>query len=222
MAVVMIVARCVLTSYVTGAVGAPTYEQIRGALRAARLAGNASARGDWIGAPRVSRTDTTVMGGLREWTVTVAAVYGWPSGGPWAETAPGPGLAEALRAAVFSKLDELHGSWSASAVPYECATHGALAWWASGEASHTRTRDESPGISGGLVDAPDNPTGPTTDATHPTTPAGAAGGAVRAASGSLPWLAIVAAAGAIGLIAWRFGGRESVIVLDSRGRRRSV
>lgn len=219
---ILVVGQCVLTSYLTGPLGAPTYEQIRAALRDARLTGNPAARGDWIGAPRVTRTDTTVTGGVREWTVTVAALYGAPTGGPWPETAPGPGVAEALRAAALARLDTLRGSWTVRAVPYVAAVNGSVNWWRSGEASRTRTRDESPGLSGGLVDAPDNPTGPTTDATHPTTPAGAAGGAVRAASGVLPWVALAALAGAVGLVAWRFGGRESVIVLDSRGRRRAV
>ena len=216
MAVVLIVAE--ETSFlVSNAPAAATAER---AFRAARLAGAAATRGDWIG-PRARVTRTTDVGVPGGFTTSVAWVYGSPTGGPWQERPMLSALSEELRASVARELTAAGGRWTVRAVPYASAVNGALSWWQSGEASVARTRDEFATLAGRL-DPPDNPTGPTSRATHPSTVGDHLGDAVDRASPAFPWAAAISIAAALALAAWKFGSADRgplVVVQGQRGSR---
>ena len=125
MAVILVVARCSLLSYLTGPLNPPTYEAIRAALASARTAGEESTRGAWVGAPRVTRTDSTTAGAIREWSVTAAALYAWPTSGPWREGEPLDALAEELRHNVAEKVGALRGSWDVVVVLFNLCVNNS-------------------------------------------------------------------------------------------------
>lgn len=166
------------------AANAPTAAAITAAFRRARLAGGAQDRGDWLGpAPRIVRT-ATVGERFGTWA---AWVYAWPTDAPaggWSLGPPSDALGQELVNNLARELAGVSGGWqTVTATDYARAVNGGLEWWASGEASSTRTRDEFP-TGTGRLDASENPRGPTTDATHPSTPGqvlGAVGGAAESA-----------------------------------------
>lgn len=187
---------------------APSAEAVAQAFRDGRP-GAASSFG-WVGpSARVTREARV---GDRFYT-RASWLGAWPAEG-YDTDAPLASSAEAVRASVAAKLNALVSGWTVTAVPYAPAVNGSLEWWRSGAATATRTRGEFPELAGRL-DALENPIGPTTAESHPSTGRDVAEGAARAASGSLPWLTLGAVALAVGLVAWRFGGRQSVIVLDT-------
>jgi hypothetical protein len=118
--------------------------------------------GAWVGAPRVTRTDP-LLGIL---TTSVAAVYEFP------ETPFVAARFEAITglqaAALTDALRALSRDFStAVGAPFRPAVNGELAWWRSGAAAQTRTRDDAPGVLD--TTGADNPLGPTTAATRPQT-----------------------------------------------------
>lgn len=177
----------------------------------------------WVGPrPRVTRE---ARAGDRFYT-RVAWLGAWPAEGYDAD-APLSSSAEAVRASVESKLNaSLGNGWTVRALPYAPAVNGSLAWWQSGEASNTATRDQFPELAGRL-DAVENATGPTGDGTHPSTAreiAEHAGeGAARAASAGGWWLALGALAALVLVVKLGAAGSSSgVVLVDSRGRQRRV
>lgn len=138
---------------------APTAEQIESALRPL-----ASATGGWIG-PRARVTRTANL------ELRFRTRFAWPWAWP---TSSVPDLAHAPVSALLSRinsaLSDVSWSWQgAQALPYIPALNGSVAWWTSGDASVTRTRNSFP-TGAGHFDADENPTGPTTPETHPSTP----------------------------------------------------
>lgn len=122
---------------------APT---ITDAFVASRLAGAEATRGNWIGpGPRITRvvSDASVTGVLDERTVTVAWLYGWPTGGPYTLTTPPmQAIAAELVAAVATNLNSgTYTTWEVSSAPYNPAINGAIGWWANGDAARTLTKD---------------------------------------------------------------------------------
>jgi len=172
------------------AANAPTAEAIGSAFRRARLAGNEAARGNWIGpAPRVTRTAQI---GERFGT-TAIWIYAWPTDAPpggWHLQPPPRAVGQEIVNAVQRELEAISSGWQVVvATEYQPAVNGDLSWWAAGEASVTRTRDEFP-TGAARVDAADNPRGPTTAATHPSTP-GQALGALGGVAESAVWGVVV-------------------------------
>lgn len=141
---------------------APTATAITAAFRRARLA-----EGDWIGpAPRITRT--AVIG--ERFGTRATWIYGWPAGGPWDTRSPSGSLRDELVRRVTSELARAAAGWQpVLTAPWSAPVNGPLAWWASGEASVTRTRDQFP-TGTGRLDADEDPLGPTTAADHPTSP----------------------------------------------------
>ena len=69
-----------------------------------------------------------------------------------------PGTAQTVAAAMRSALNSnLHGSWSASVVPYNASLNGSIDWWQSGQAAQSPTRDQFSATASN-----ENPVGPTT------------------------------------------------------------
>lgn len=175
---------------------APTYEQIRGAMLAARLGDNTRTDGAWVGpGPRVTRV--AQVGALRGFVTRVAWLYGVGDGVvvPRAR----------LRERVAAELDRV-GSWSdVSIVDYAPEVNGSLEWWLTGRASQTQTRDEF-ATGSGRVDADENPIGPTTLETHPTSP-GELGRQVSAGLGEVgTGLAVAGVVGVVLYLAATRGG----------------
>lgn len=166
---------------------APTAEQIEAALLPL-----ASASGGWIG-PRARVTRTA--GFSPRFSTFVA----WPFA--WRQPAV-PDLAHApvteLLRRVNNALSDTSWSWQgARALPYTEAVNGNLAWWNSGAASQTRTRNSFP-TGAGHFDADENPTGPTDATTHPSTPGDTLSHAAAASTDlatALAWLAGIGLAG---------------------------
>jgi hypothetical protein len=142
---------------------APSYEAIVAAFRDARLGGNERDRGNWIGpGPRVTRTDDDSLV-IRETHVTVAWLYGFPTGGPWTATAPSQDVVAQLVAGVARGLDS--DRWTVTAVPYDPDANGsAPLWWATGGAYSTRTLDAS------IEGVAESPWGPPPSAITPRPP----------------------------------------------------
>jgi hypothetical protein len=176
------------------------------------------AGGRWAGPPRITRTSQV---GER-FRTTLVGVYVLP---PWAGTtdAPvsiSPPAASVRNAFARQLLSALRSSqtvpgWQhAVTVPYLPAINGDLAWWASGQAAVTQTREASdvPTFLA-RVDTPENPVGPTTAATHTASvpqqaravqhAAAAAGAAAGAAVSSALPLAAIAAGGLVLYLAAR-------------------
>lgn len=173
---------------------APSAEAIAGALERARLAGAEDVRGAWIGSPRVTRVAIPPS-----FTTRIAAVYGWPTRGPWTPGAPLRELSIALRDAVARELGEL-GRWApVRVIPWAEEQHGALSRWESGELARTRTRDAFP-VGAGRLDPEENPTGPDSRDRRPST-AGELFG--EGLAGLAPW-----ALAALALWAWSSRGRR--------------
>lgn len=100
--------------------------------------------------------------------------------------------ADRLRAALARELDAISApgaSWAGVTVaPYLEARNGALAWWTSGEASRTSTR-EPLALGAGLTAREDTPDGPTADDVRPPDLLPDAGrGAASALGDVLPWV----------------------------------
>lgn len=136
----------------------PTAAELEAALRAARLGGNDRDRGSWVGPrARVTRGWNPFSRGR----VSVAWLYGWPTGGPWSERPPLGQLSRELAGNVARALEGVGGSWTVTALKYEPTRHGAVAWWASGDAARTDTRDAVGVLPDGDSAAPgENPVGP--------------------------------------------------------------
>ncbi len=151
MAVVLILADGQVLSRVTAA-------ELEAALRSARLGGNERDRGGWVGPrARVTRGWNPFSRGR----VSVAWLYGWPTGGPWGEAPPLGQLSRELAGNVARALEGVGGSWQVTALRYDPARHGAVAWWASGDAARTETREEVSVAPDGDSTAPgENPVGP--------------------------------------------------------------
>lgn len=196
-------------AFFTQPLNAPTSDAITRAFNETRLSGNTRDRGDWISPmPRITRTDTVAMGGLREFTTRAANVYGVPTGGPWSITAafqtePARALADALAAKLNA---DVPGTWAVTVTAYRDAINGPLDWWAGVRPDHlsaanTTTRDAYPGVSS-AVDVAENPIGPTTSATHPSTLAQVVEGMieapVKAAKDLVPWFVTGAIVTAVG------------------------
>jgi hypothetical protein len=166
---------------------APTSAQIESALRRAALA-----PGGWIG-PHARITRTAQIG--ERFRTRFAWLYGWPP-------ATVPTLAAAPVAELLQRVNDALGSTSyawqgAEAQPFAEAVNGSLAWWTSGQASNTRTRDVFPTGTGRLM-ADENPIGPTSAATHPPTPGDILSGAATQGTDlvtALSWLVGIGLAG---------------------------
>ena len=132
-----------ITARTNVSVGSPSASAIKDALVASRLAGAETTRGNWIGpAPRITRviSDDT---GIDEHTITVAWLYGWPTGGPYTLTTPPvQAIAAELVVAVATSLNSgTRTSWEVASAPYVPAFNGELAFWQSGAAANTTTKD---------------------------------------------------------------------------------
>jgi hypothetical protein len=136
-----------------------TASAITDAFVASRLAGAEATRGNWIGpGPRITRvvSDASVTGVLDERTITVAWLYGWPTGGPYTLTTPPmQAFAAELVAAVAANLNSgTYTTWEVSSAPYNPAINGAIGWWENGDAARTLTKDAP------VADREENPYGP--------------------------------------------------------------
>lgn len=144
-------------------------------------------RGRWAGPPRITRTSHLTEAAR----VRVAAVYVWGEP-PYDLREPLRGEetpADVLRRRVQDELPLIPlGVWSPVTVAaYHPEVNGPLAWWTSGEAANTRTRDILGTLAGAAL--PDeSPNGPTTPANEPpSAPARAAEAAEGAAWSLAPW-----------------------------------
>lgn len=157
---------------------APTSQQIAAALRLPAQAGR------WIGpAPRVTRTNY-VTDNPSPWKTTFA----------WLMEVP-PNEVEYNRLLIQNNLSTIQNSsllspdWTpVSVVPYSEALNGSIAFWTSGDASRTRTRDDWSTTTDRLLPA-DNPVGPPDPAVRNPTPGETLGNGARAAGDSLVDLA---------------------------------
>ncbi len=168
------------------ALDAPTSADIDAAIAAA--AGDATL----VGPPRITR----VANVGERFQTCVVAVFSFSS-------PPSDLQLSSLRARVGAHLraSQLLASWSApQSSPFLPARNGDLAWWSSGQAAETRTRDAFPELAGRL-DVADNPIGPTSSATHPTS-AGEAAAAMVSSGGS------VAAIVCVAVLLWFISGRS--------------
>lgn len=171
----------------------PTAEELRAKMAAARLPSGAdsiSGRGDWVGVkPRVVRMDYSAP---ISYTISAAWPYAWSVSGPQA-----PVLIDSIVANVrreMASIATLSGDWRVTAIPFNEAINGPLAWWQSGAASITQTGDSSNVIIPTVGEAHENPIGPTSDATRPPS-----GNPADALAKALPW---VVGIGAVGVAGW--------------------
>lgn len=142
---------------------APRRAAIDEALAASRLLGGEEFRGRWLGEARVTRRAVVPV-----FETTFAAVYVWPTRGPWTAGAPLRQLSIDLRNNVARQLSQISSDWSpVRIVPWSESEHGALAAWESGAMARTRTRDEFP-TGAGRLDAPENPVGPSARDVRPS------------------------------------------------------
>lgn len=133
----------------------PSAAALEAVVRGARVAGNDRDRGTWVGPrARVVRAWNPFARGK----VSVAWLYAWPSAGPWSQGAPLRELSRALADNVAAALGVVGGSWQVATLRYDPALHGPVAWWESGAAAATATRDEWPSLPDGV--AGENPVGP--------------------------------------------------------------
>lgn len=132
-----------ITARTNVSVGSPSASAIKDALVASRLAGSEANRGNWIGpGPRITRVISDDAG-IDEHTITVAWLYGWPTGGPYTLTTPPvQAIAAELVVAVATSLNSgTRTSWEVASAPYVPAFNGELAFWQSGAAANTATKD---------------------------------------------------------------------------------
>jgi len=126
-----------------------------------------------------------------------------------------------LRDRTRERLEALTqvNAWAVTADMHNESTNGPLAWWTSGEAARTQTRDQYPEAAARL-DPEENPVGPTSGATHPRSPLDVTG----TIADSVGVVVALAALGAGAL--WWFGrgggdrGHELRIRVDRGGRRK--
>ncbi len=157
----------------------PTSSEIEAALqsiplvsiRAERQAAGALDIGGFVGHARITRRTGTFHR-----VTNVAWLYSWTPRATAAEEAAAAREIETyIRGQANSKFNI--NAWApAQILPYNPATDGSLAWWASGDASHTNTRDafdvnEQTGSNASV----DNPVGPTTNHAPNMNPFGALG-----------------------------------------------
>lgn len=187
---------------------APTYGATVAALDAMQ------APGQWIGAPRVVRSaNNAAWHFARVRDMGAAAAQG------------GPELVAELHdatAAAMHILDDSDG-WEIDVAKLDPGIHGDVAWWQSGAAAQTQTRDDFPQLFG-RFDPDENPTGPTSIATHPRAPldgTGAVGGSQTGGSGLLWGVALLTVAGGGAL--WLANRPQAVridVATEKRGTQR--
>lgn len=160
---------------------APAALSIEAALRAA-TAGTAA---QWIGPrARITRRGGVTDNFLHPFTSQNVTSVAWLLQIPDGATAAA--LVTTLRQRLDARLQELSTDFApVRMTAYATAINGPVAWWQSGEASITRTRDEFPALT---TDANENPVGPDAG-THPTTPGEVLGGAIQPATDLLKPLA---------------------------------
>ena len=115
-----------------------------------------------------------------------------------------------VRIGVAGGLANQSADWGEVLVaPHAEPTHGALAWWRSGEAAVTRTRDAQPELIG-RFGTDDNPVGPTTAATHPLSLADALRGGATGLFGVALAIGGITAAVVLGprLVGWVAGSLD--------------
>jgi hypothetical protein len=88
-----------------------------------------------------------------------AWLYQLPDDVPWSVARK-----DAIVGTLLARLDALlqagSGSWSAAQMhPYAPALHGSLAWWSSGAAARTATREEPLGLISRITNTPESPVG---------------------------------------------------------------
>ena len=177
-----------ITARTNVSVGSPSASAIKDALVASRLAGSEANRGNWIGpGPRITRVISDDAG-IDEHTITVAWLYGWPTGGPYTLTTPPmQAIAAELVAAVATNLNGgTRTSWEVSSAPYAPAFNGDVAFWQSGAAANTTTKDAP---SEGVTESPYGPaagTGGATGGTGGITPNGGNGTPPSPSQGTPP------------------------------------
>lgn len=163
--------------------------------------------GHWVGSsPRITRVARVGVGFLTR----VAWVWSWDS--THTAAAVRPVLEDWVRAELNAVAP---GAWTLTTLHYAEAANGPLAWWASGEAAVTRTRDQFP-TGTGRLDPDENAAGPTTPATHPTTPGDVVNTAGRAAQDLSN--ALVAGSVAVGVV---YALTQVIPVLQARRKRRA-
>ncbi|HVY65952.1 MAG TPA: hypothetical protein VHH11_14110 [Gammaproteobacteria bacterium] len=181
----------------------PTYAGISAALRGVQLPTDPPVT--WVGAPRVTRRAVVGSG----FDTYVTAVLSWPDPPPSGRRQDPRSIQTVFGPRIQAALNAVSSGWDTVAVsPYLDVNNGAdLAWWSSGRAAQTRTRDAYPTL-GGRVDADENPIGPDTRDVRPSTVAeagrqiardvgGAVGDVTREAAGGVgALLAALVAAGA--------------------------
>lgn len=175
---------------------APTAADIAAAFRSVNLG---PTWGSWLGpVPRVTRT--APLGSFR----TVATWVWTMPDTPWTAQHSSYVLGR-VQAALADALHRGSSDWSAPTVaPYDVANNGPAAFWQSGSAGVTQTRDTFP-TGGGRLDAPENPMGPTTDATHPTSLGqglSTISSPLTGAAKLITTIAVVAGVGVAGWYAW--------------------
>lgn len=144
--------------------------------------------GRWAGPPRITRTSHLTEAAR----VRVAAVYVWGSP-PYDLREPLHGVdtpADVLRQKVQENLPIIPlGVWGPVTIAaYHPEVNGSLAWWQSGEAANTRTRDIL-GTLAGVALPDETPNGPTTPQNAPPSAPQRAGEAASDAMSSLaPWV----------------------------------
>ncbi|MEO8071312.1 MAG: hypothetical protein ABI652_07905 [Acidobacteriota bacterium] len=158
------------TNEVTFSTNSPTAAQIEGALqaipvvatRADRAARGLPDDGGWVGSARITRRANALPPGGR--LTDVAWLYSWPDRIPASAEATTAGLIqEYIRANAVVALPVSAGWKDISIVPYNPTTNGTVAWWESGDAGRTVTRDAFDlNQQTGSNQTRDNPTGPTT------------------------------------------------------------
>ncbi len=199
------------------------YEAITEALRRLNFTGTASV--GWIGPyPRVVRK--SIPGGFETHVAWLhqldpnAATHNDTQTG-FAQRRLAHEVAVALAGLTGGETAESARQWSDTTVyPFNVANHGPRAWWESGYAARTRTRDREPAITD--VDMQENPLGP--DAADLQNPdylswaAQQAGGAVGGFSWGVVAGGAAAFVGAMWLLA-KFGGSREVVIRTDSGRR---
>lgn len=185
-----------------------TYNDVRDALDSVPDSNAADGRGTWVGPPRVVRHANSCA-------FHVARLFRFREDIPFIL----PTHTDALREQIRNRLEPLTQvrSWTVTASEFSPTVNGTLAWWESGDASITRTRDSYPEGAARFTDPEENPIGPTSSATHPTTPSGGGSG-----DGWFSWGLLIggaAVAGGIWYLSSKSASREIVIRTDSKGRR---
>jgi hypothetical protein len=165
--------------------------------------------GDWVGpVPRITRV--AVIGDA--FYTSVAWVYQTPDEAFAQEHSSY--IQGTLKDNVTAALQTVSTGFGLATIgPWSEAVNGALAWWQSGDAGVTQTRDEYPELAG-RTDAAENPIGPTSTASHPTTVADLMQHAASTVSTSLAWIlipvAVIAGLYYLGPVIQTYSGRTAV------------